>query len=283
MFSRPCAGTDKDRRRLDGGARKAQPRFREMKLHFHATGAGRPLVVLHGLFGSGDNWQSVARRLGGRFRVITADLRNHGRSPHAEEMGLDALARDVGELLDELGLPRVSVLGHSLGGKVAMRLALGEPERVEKLIAVDIAPRRYPPWHRWIIDALRKLDLPAAGSRTGLDAALAPAVTDAVLRRFLLKSVERNADGGFRWRLNLEAIDRHHEELCGFPEHERAFTGPALFLRGGRSDYVTAGDEFLIRRLFPNARIATIQDAGHWVHAERPDEFCAACREFLGQ
>jgi esterase len=252
-----------------------------MRLHAQTTGDGPPLVVLHGLFGDGDNWRTVARQLAGRQRVIALDLRNHGRSPHAEAMNHDALAGDVRETLDELGVSRAAVLGHSLGGKVAMHLALTSPERVGQLLVVDIAPRAYPPWHRKIIHALRKLDLRAAGARGDLDAALAADIPQAALRQFLLKSVDRDPEGGFRWRLNLAAIDHCYETLCGFPEHGGVFGGPVLLLRGAASEYVTEADLRVARKLFPALRAETIPDAGHWVHAEQPGPFVAACAAFL--
>ena len=248
------------------------------------AGTGPPAIVLHGLFGSGVNWRSIARRLEHRLECHLVDQRNHGRSPHARGMAYPALAGDVLAYLDAHRIDRAGLIGHSMGGKTAMTLALRAPERVRWLVVADIAPARSPGDHRPIIDALRSLRLDALGSRAGADAALAPAIPDPGLRGFLLRNLV--SDGGrLRWRIDLEAIAAALPDLADFPSappgavHE----GPVLFLRGERSDYLAAHHTPRIRALFPAASIVTIAGAGHWLHAEQPAAVTARIERFLDE
>ena len=235
------------------------------------TGEGPPALVLHGLFGSGTNWRTIARRLGSRLECHLVDQRNHGRSPHARAMAYPALAADVLAYLDANRLDRAGLIGHSMGGKTAMTLALSAPERVRWLVVADIAPAPSPSDHRPILDALRTLALDSLASRAAADAALARSVPDPGLRQFLLQNLV-HGDGGLRWRIDLEAIAEALPDLTGFPPTApgAVYRGPTLFLRGERSDYVTARHEPRIRALFPSASVDTIADAGHWLHAEQP-------------
>ena len=253
-----------------------------LELSFQSVGAGPPLVVLHGLFGSARNWTSLARRWGEGRRVVTVDLRNHGASPWADEMSYRAMAADVAALLRREGLEGAAVLGHSMGGKTAMLLALEDPALVGRLIVVDIAPLAYGHSHGPLIAAMAGVDLSAAGRRGDVDQALAAAIPEAGLRSFLLQNLV-NAEGRLAWRLNLAALDANMGQLTGFPDDLGAmsFAGPALFLAGGDSDYVPESAHGTIRRLFPAAEIAVIPGAGHWVHAERPDEMQARVADFL--
>ena len=234
-------------------------------------GQGPPALVLHGLFGSGTNWRTIARRLGSRLECHLVDQRNHGRSPHARGMTYPALADDVLAYLDARGIDRAGLIGHSMGGKTAMALALVAPERVRWLIVADVAPAPSPSDHRPILEALRALALDSLTSRTAVDAALAPAIPDPALRGFLLQNV-LHGGGSLRWRIDLEAIAEALPDLTGFPSPApgAVYEGQSLFLRGERSDYLTARHEPRIRALFPSASIDTIADAGHWLHAERP-------------
>jgi len=253
-----------------------------MQLHFKTFGTGRPLVILHGLFGDGDNWHGVATRLADRFRVLVPDLRNHGRSPHSAEMSYPAMAGDVAELLAAQGLTAADVLGHSLGGKVAMQLALTRPGLVRKLVVVDMSPREYPPLHLEILAALQALDVGSFTSRPEIEAVLAGAVPSQRLRRFLLKNLARNAGGTFEWRMNVTALADSYPHLLAAVTGPQPYAGPALFIRGGRSEYVQPADEPLILELFPRAEFRTIANAGHWVHTDAPEEFLRLTREFLG-
>ena len=244
-------------------------------------GEGPPLLVLHGLFGSGTNWRGIARSLATAHRVLLVDARNHGASPHAPAMDYPAMAADVRALMDARGIDDATVLGHSMGGKTAMTLALETPERVAALAVVDIAPRRSPGDHGPLIDAMRSLDLSRVGRRGDADALLAERVADAGLRAFLLQNLE-NADGGYRWRINLDAIEACMPTLLGFDAAEGArFEGETLFVAGERSDYLTDADLPDIQRRFPRAELATVPDSGHWVHAENPRGFLAALSSLL--
>jgi pimeloyl-ACP methyl ester carboxylesterase len=251
-----------------------------MRLHFQAIGQGRALVLLHGLFGSGDNWGGVARGFAERFRVVTPDLRNHGRSPHAEAMDYPAMAQDVAELLRAEGLAPAHILGHSMGGKVAMTCALQAPALVRSLGVVDIAPGPQPDRHTQILDALRALPVRELQTRGEMEAALAAAIPDLAVRRFLLKSVVRDARGHYFWRLNLEALQRNYARLNDPVRAAEAFPGPTLFVRGGNSDYVGDRELAEISRLFPRFRLVTLPGVGHWVHAEAPAEFVRVVLDF---
>ena len=248
-------------------------------LHYRAFGSGVPLVILHGLFGCWHNWYPVARALADRFRVFAVDQRNHGDSGHAEPLDYEHLADDVRSLLDELGLPRAVLLGHSMGGKTALRFADRFPGRVDRLIVVDIGPRAYPPVHREAIDALCGLELKDIPRLRDADQRLAPAIPDPALRLFLLKNLARSP-AGFRWKVNLEAIRRGYAGLCA-PLPLRGGPTPALFVCGGRSDYVRDGDWPAVQGLFPRAQRVVISGAGHWVHVDDEPGFLAAVLAFL--
>lgn len=247
------------------------------------AGAGRPsVVILHGLFGSSRNWAGIARRLAETCHVIVLDLRNHGASFWAESMGYAEMAADVLAFLDARGLERVALLGHSMGGKVAMSAALRWPERLARLIIADIAPIAYPPGHVAYVEALRRLDLDSLTGRAEAERQLASAVPDRSTRLFLLQNLVRE-DGRFRWRVNLAAIAHHLADLAGFaPPPGAVYDGPALFVAGARSGYVRPAHREMIRRLFPHARLVTLRDAGHWLHAEQPEAFLRTVQPFLG-
>ena len=245
-------------------------------------GAGPPLAILHGLFGSGRNWNSIAKRLGACYRVVAFDLRNHGASPWAATMTYAEMAGDVRVSLATLGCRRAALLGHSMGGKVAMLAALRDPETVERLVVVDIAPVVYPPHHLGMVRAMRGLDLAGIGRRGEADARLAKAVPDPAERAFLLQNLVLNGSAA-RWRINLDAIEREMPALVGFPPIPpgTSYDGPALFVGGGGSDYLRPEHEAEIRRLFPRARIARVAEAGHWLHAEQPRAFLDLVEPFL--
>ena len=255
-----------------------------MQLYFKELGQGdgAPLVMLHGLFGSSDNWFNVAPRLG--CKCYALDLRNHGHSPHSEEMDYALMAGDVAEFLDAQKLEAANVLGHSMGGKVAMQLALTYPARVRKLVIVDMAPRPYSPEHQPIFEVLLALDLKQFHSRREIEDALAPGIPDLTLRRFLLKNLAHEPQDAraFKWRIPLPVIFTNYPKLCEpINPQGRRFERPALFLHGGQSPYVSEADVPQIRKLFPQAVIETIPQARHWVHAEAPDDFVRYVSEFL--
>jgi esterase len=254
-----------------------------VELAYHQYGeAGPPVVILHGLLGSARNWTSVAKELGGAHRVFALDLRNHGRSPWAEAMSFDDMAGDVAAFIEGRGLGPVALIGHSLGGKVAMRLALTRPELTLRLVVVDVAPVAYADTFGALIEAMRQVDLAAVQRRADADRQLQAAVPDAVLRNFLLQNLVKT-EAGFVWRVNLEALAANMDELLGFPAPAQgaAYLGPTLFIAGGRSPYIRPEHRPLIERLFPNAAQVVIAGAGHWPHAERPAEFLTHVRGFL--
>ena len=252
-----------------------------MQLHYKMSGQGRAVMLLHGLLGSSDNWHPLALRLAASFQVFALDLRNHGRSPHALEMDYSLMAGDVEEFLIEHRIANVMVIGHSMGGKTAMQFALQFPHRVDKLVVADMAPRAYAPVHHKIFNALLALDLSAFSTRMEMEAALARDIPDLVLRRFLLKNLGRDAAGGYYWRIPLRALSQNYPQLCKPIGPERPFAKPALFLRGGSSNYVNAGDAGLIHELFPRAEMQTIQEAGHWIHGDQPEEVFRRLIAFL--
>ena len=238
--------------------------------------AGIPLVIAHGLFGSGRNWGVIAKRLANHRRVIALDMRNHGASPWHEDHNYHALAADIVEVTTNLGQP-VDLLGHSMGGKAAMVAALsGAP--IRRLIVADIAPVGYSHSQQPVIDAMQSLPLDHITSRAEADQALSAHIDDPALRSFLLQSLNVSER---RWRLNLLALSASMDQIIGFPDISGYFNAPALFLTGALSDYLRPEHRPIIKALFPKARFAKIPQAGHWLHAEKPHEFEAAVRVFL--
>jgi esterase len=252
-----------------------------MRLHFQAAGNGRPLLVLHGLFGSSDNWKSISQALSDQFQVWSLDLRNHGHSPHAAEMTYSIMAEDVVEFMSDHAIEHPALLGHSMGGKVAMHLALHHPDRVSKLIVVDISPRAYRPRHEEILRALASLDLKRFSSRAELEAAFAPDIPELSIRRFLLKNAARAENGTFYWRFGREEIARAYPLLNAAVSGSAPFRSPCLFIHGQKSDYLQPEDMSHIRELFPAASFRQIPNAAHWVHVENPSGFLDAIKEFL--
>ena len=252
-----------------------------MRLHFKQLGHGEPLVLLHGLFGSADNWFGVAPKLAEKFRVVALDLRNHGHSPHHPEMDYPIMAADLERFFAAQKLESVRVIGHSMGGKVAMQFALDFPALVKKLVVVDMAPRAYQRTHDHIFAALLALDLTFFQTRQQIEEALAPAVPSLNLRRFLLKNLGRGDRGQFVWKMNLRGVAENYSRLGEVLKVGKSFSGAAMFIRGGKSDYINANDELEIRRIFPAAEFQNIAAASHWVHADAPDEFVRLVLEFL--
>lgn len=238
------------------------------------------LIIAHGLFGSGRNWGVIARRLADSRNVVAVDMRNHGESPWNPVHDYPALAADLAEVIRHLGAP-VDLLGHSMGGKAAMQLALTEPALIRRLIVADIAPVAYSHDQTRHIDAMRALDLTDLSTRGEADRRLATLIDDPALRAFFLQSLDIKGDGGPRWRLNLDALEAAMPHIVGWPGTGGTFTHPALFLTGANSHYVRPEHRDTIRALFPKARFARIPDAGHWLHAEKPREFEETVRVFL--
>jgi pimeloyl-ACP methyl ester carboxylesterase len=253
-----------------------------VELVFDERGAGPPLVVLHGLFGAKRNWATIAKALAPHHRVLTVDLRNHGASPWDAVHDYPALAGDVARFIHtHMGGP-AAVLGHSMGGKAAMVLALEEPGLVERLVVVDIPPA---PSRTSLIDALRAMQqvpLAACTRRGDVDAALASTIADPAVRAFLVQNVTAGPNG-LAWAMNLDAIAHDFPAIVGFPDVPagRIFSGPTLFVVGERSDYVRPEHHAVIHRLFPAATVEVVTGAGHWVHADAPDAFLAVVSGLL--
>src|SRR5215468_10450222 len=252
-----------------------------MNLHFEVVGEGRPVVILHGLLGSADNWRSMSRRLGAHYQGFALDLRNHGRSPHSDILDYDVMAADVREFTEQQALRRIILLGHSVGGKVAMQFAVEYSQQVDRLIVVDIAPKAYEPSQRYLLKAMQSLDL--SRYKSFADVALAPEVSSESLRQFLIKNLARDENGRLRWKIHLEAIDRNYDKLLRGLGAEGSFNKPTLFIRGGRSNYIEDDDALLIRQMFPQAEIVTLPEAGHWLHVDRPEEFFQTVVNFLNR
>jgi esterase len=259
-----------------------------MTLHYREYGDysdHRPsLILLHGLLGSSANWHSIARQLGESHHVLVPDLRNHGRSPHLPDVRYPALAADVARLIDDQGLDSALLVGHSMGGKTAMWLALEQPEKVSALVVVDIAPVVYRDRFADIFEALHAVDLVALKSRQQADAILARSLDDLGLRQYLLQNLH-TVEGQWCWRANLPALVAGMQDIVGFPlpDSLHSYPGAALFIHGGLSDYVTEAGREQIRKFFPHARLRVVPDAGHWVYAERPKAFIEALLPFINQ
>jgi len=258
----------------------------DLSLNFREYGAesrgSMPVLLLHGLFGSLVNWHGIARRLGQDRRVLVPDLRNHGESPWAESMSYPGMASDLVALLAERAIERAHWVGHSMGGKAAMWLALVEPGRVGSLVVVDTAPVPYASRFGALVRALVSLPLDEIVDRSDADRRLALSIPAAAVRGYLLQNLTRGADGGWRWRFNLPVLAASMDAVLGFPDVAgRQFPGSSLFLYGSRSDYVTREGLTRIRERFPPARLRSIPNAGHWVYADQPEAFIAAVSGFL--
>ncbi|CAA7626316.1 alpha/beta fold hydrolase [Magnetospirillum sp. SS-4] len=257
-------------------------------MHLNAIEAGpdspsglAPLLILHGLLGSARNWGAAAKALGGNRRVLALDLPNHGSSPWTEIMDYPFMAREIAKVIEGLG-GRAAVLGHSMGGKAAMVLALTRPDLVERLAVVDIAPVSYSHTFAPYIKAMRSAPLAEARSRSDVDAHLAGHVPDRGVRAFLMQNLEGGA-AGYRWRPNLAVLQAHMDDILSFPRFPdgTCYQGPACFIAGAESDYIRPAHQDIIEHLFPMAETVEIAGAGHWVHVDRPAEFIAAAREFI--
>ncbi len=267
-----------------------------MKLFFQKIGQGPSLIILHGLYGSSDNWITVAQRLASHYTIYLVDLRNHGRSSHHPDHTYPLMAADIVEFMASESIEKAYILGHSIGGKTAMLFAALHPEMVAGLIIVDIAPggyanlNQYSPQviaHLNIVNAMLSVDFSKLTSRTEVENDLAKTITDTDIRRFIMKNVQRNANNFFSWKLNLDAINRALPGIMGPIPLEKILGGqalkgfPVLFIKGEYSDYITHDQIPMIRQYFPEAEIKTIPSAGHWVHAEQPELFIKVLQEFL--
>ncbi|WP_461105241.1 alpha/beta fold hydrolase [Spirosoma koreense] len=254
-----------------------------MKLFFRQVGeTGPALVILHGLFGSSDNWLTISKTIAAQgYRVFSLDQRNHGQSPHGDDQDYQGMATDLHEFLVDHHIDKPVLVGHSMGGKAIMQYAMLYPGTFRKLVVVDIAPKFYPVHHAELIRGMKAIDLASIKSRTEADAVLSVYEPIPTVRQFLLKNLYRNEQGQFAWRLNLPVIER---ELHGIGEeltNPRVVTDPTLFIRGSESPYILDEDLPTIKRIFPNVQLVTIQGVGHWVQAEKPAEFVEVLLKFV--
>lgn len=253
-----------------------------MKLYYKSVGKGRPLIILHGLFGSSDNWMQIAGMLKDMYQVFLLDQRNHGRSPHSTDFSYSLMSDDLAAFIAQQELEKPTVLGHSMGGKTAMKFALQNPDLLNKLIVADIAPRQYPVHHGAILEGLAEIDAQKPTSRAAADEILADFVSEKEVRQFLLKNLYRQAgQDSFLWRINLPVLTEKIGAVGEKITAETPFKKPTLFLSGSESGYIAPTDKDDIFRLFPQASIEKIAQAGHWLHAEQPELFVQTLNNFL--
>jgi len=254
-----------------------------MKLSFRKLGSGKPLFILHGLFGSSDNWQTLGKQFAEKFTVYFVDQRNHGRSPHSAEHSYALMSDDLLELINSENLDKVMLMGHSMGGKTAMYFAINHPEKVDKMVVVDISPKKYPVTNQDIIDVLEKVNLTIVKSRKEVEEILSRDIKDPGTLQFLLKNLYWGDSQKLAWRFNLEAL-KDNIALIGevTPMPSTPLQMPVLFVKGEKSDHIFNADK-LIPAMFANAKMVTIPDAGHWVHANKPVEFFTLVNDFLSE
>ncbi|MEM5540620.1 alpha/beta fold hydrolase [Olleya sp. AS48] len=252
-----------------------------MLLHSNIIGEGKPFVILHGFLGMSDNWKTLGNQFAEHFQVHLVDQRNHGRSFHDDNFYYEALAEDLKHYFDTNNIKDAILLGHSMGGKTAMLFATQYPKLVSKLIIADISPRFYPIHHDAILEGLNSLDLNVIKSRGQADKQLANYVSDSGTRQFLLKNLYWIEKGKLALRMNLDVLTENVSEVGeALPIHAK-FEGDTLFLRGDKSEYIGNQDQAIIKNHFPEANIITISNAGHWLHAENPEDFYNAVTNFV--
>lgn len=254
-----------------------------LKLNHKVSGQGEPVVLVHGLFGSLENLGMVARGLSNHYEVHSLDVRNHGRSPHSDVHTYDAIVGDIIGYLDSCGITRCHFLGHSMGGKAVMHLALNFPDRVKKLIVADIAPVQYEPHHNEIFDGLLSLPLAELQSRGEADKMLAKTVKEIPVRQFLLKNLVKHGSSGFSWRMNLKSLCKNYHHIMAGQSATTPFEGEVLLIAGGRSNYVQNHHRDHVLKLFPQISMRIIPDTGHWLHAEKTELFVKLCERFLAK
>jgi len=243
-----------------------------MKLHVRELGSGEPMMILHGLFGYSDNWQSQALKLSEYYRVILVDLRNHGHSAWSDDFSYELMADDIYELCEDLNLEDLILVGHSMGGKVAMRFAQKHEHLLEKLVIADMGIRSYPMHHNHVLEAIRSVDVPSLKARREADAAMSEHIESEGIKQFLLKNLYWKEKGKLAWRMNVEVLEREMPEILSAMAEGEVMT-PTLFIRGELSDYILDGDYEAIEAQFADVQFDTIKGAGHWLHAEAPGEF----------
>ena len=258
--------------------------YEALQLHYKKYGTkGQTIVIAHGLFGMLDNWHTLAKELALQFQVYLIDLRNHGRSPFSDTMTYQAMAADLSRFIADHQLDDVILVGHSMGGKAAMKTALTYPDILKALVVVDISPERYPEHHDNIIEALCRLQLDKVESRSQAEAMLKESIHSEPVRLFLLKNLKRADDGGYAWKMNLPVLETPYANIVEEIGSESQFEKPTLFVMGDSSRYISSSSIPLIEKLFANYHLESIRDAGHWVHAEAPDAFRSTLTQFIAE
>jgi pimeloyl-ACP methyl ester carboxylesterase len=253
-----------------------------MILHHKIVGTGEPVFIFHGLFGSLDNWMSFARSLAAySFQCILVDLRNHGHSRHDDIFNYEVMCDDVLELMQYLKIERTNMLGHSMGGKVVMHLCEKNSDIIKKMVVVDIAPRYYPPHHVQIFDAMHLIDFDFVKTRKDAEQILKNEIEDIATLQFMLKNIYWKTDTQLAWRFNIDALEKNIDAIGAAIKNETIRNTPSLFIRGANSNYINADDVKNIAQKYSNAKVVTIKDAGHWVHADKPKEMLMITLEFL--
>ncbi len=254
-----------------------------MKLFYRELGEGSPIVIMHGLFGSSDNWLTFAKKLAETHKVFLLDLRNHGQSPHASEHSYATMCEDLREFIDEHNLFEPVIVGHSMGGKLAMKFATKYPDLLSKLVVIDISPKYYKPHHQKYLAALHALPLHDLQSRQEADVEMQKYITEMGVRQFLLKNLYRDENNEFKWRMNLPILSEQIDNIGEGLDANQRFRKPSLFVKGEFSDYITEDDEVMAKWIFPQSKMITIAGAGHWVQADKPVELLEALEEFLNK
>ena len=249
-------------------------------LHSKILGSGKPLLILHGFLGMSDNWKTLGNKFADDFEVHLIDQRNHGRSFHSNEFSYTLMVSDLKKYIDHYKLENCILLGHSMGGKTAMQFALQFPEIIDKLIVADIAPKTYPAHHQYILKALSEVDFTQQKSRKEIEVVLNNYIPETGVIQFLMKNIYRKEKNELAYRFNLPILSEKYNEVVTTFQSNNKFNKPSLFIRGSKSNYITTEDEVLIKQNFTNTSIETIPEAGHWLHAEQPQEFYLKTMQF---
>lgn len=252
-----------------------------IKLHYKHSGNGSVLIILHGLFGSLDNWQSIAKKLAETFSVFSIDLRNHGKSEHTNIFSIPLMAADVFQFIADHHLNEVNIIGHSMGAKVALQMLNEKSSLIDKVMILDIAPKAYPRGHEQIFKAMFSLDLESLSSRNQADEQIKKWIPDVIVRQFILKNLNRYKDGKFGWKINLDAIYKNYDEINKEVLFNNKVSNEVLFVKGSESKYILDEDENKIKESLSNVKFIEVEGAGHWIHADKPDELIKIITHFF--
>lgn len=253
-----------------------------VELNHKIYGQGDPLIILHGLFGSLDNWATIGRKMGEEFMVYLVDQRDHGKSPHTDAFNYDILSEDLLHFMESSWIHQGIIAGHSMGGKTAMRFALEYGDMVKKLIVLDMAPRQYTNRHQKVFEAMEAVDFSTLEARADAKPILMEKLDgDLATTAFLLKNIKREKEGGFSWKMNTALLKKEYENIVAPMPSDKQYDGPTLFVKGGNSQYITDEDQDLIREMFPQSETITLEDTGHWLHAEKPLELMDIMKDFI--